>query len=239
MRKIIFYFVIFFFPVLGQSAGEPIEAKVKTDLAKMASFLGDANTVAFTAEAINVDVTSTLQRLHFITSMRGAIQRPNKVFLEKTGSENTTLVSNGREIILLDRKENKFIRIPFSGDLSALIEKLEDLNVELPFAGLLRVDTLRNIEKQVFRGDHYGTVNIFGVNCSHLALRQDSIDWQAFIAEDGSPKKLIVTSKMLTGMPEHSIFFKEVKRNIPLEEGIFSIQLPKGASEVPVAEGDV
>lgn len=220
---------------LGATPSEPIEPKVKAEIAKLAAFLSDSQSLSFKAEATNVDVSSTLQRLHYDTALRGAMQRPNKFFLEKTGEENETLWFDGSQIVVLDRDENKFIRVPFSGNLEDLVKKLESLKVEAPFGGLLRKDILDHVDAHVFRGDNYPRQTIDGTDCAHLALRQDSVDWQAWIAADGAPKKLLITSKMLTGMPEHQIIFRAMERNKAIEASVFTPVIPKNATEAPVA----
>lgn len=224
-------------PAYAGGPSEAIEPQVKTEIAKMASYLQGADTLQFKGELTTADVSSTLQRLHYHTSIRGAIKRPNLLFLEKTGAENVSIWVNGREAIVLDRKQNKYVRIPVSGNLDQIGETLEDNNVEMPFGGLLRGDISKKVSDHVFRAEHYGDSMVDGVKCSHEALRQDSIDWQVWIAADGAPKKLILTSKMLSGMPEHEILIREVRKDEAIPDSVFNAALPAGAAEVPVAGG--
>ena len=67
---------------LGQQEGrEPaIEPQVKVELQKMVNYFQAADTISFRALNVTEDVSSTLQKLQYDTSVEGVIQRPNKVY---------------------------------------------------------------------------------------------------------------------------------------------------------------
>lgn len=223
--------------LFAEPAAEPaVEPRAMAELKKMVSYFEVAEGLTFTAMSTTEDVSSTLQKLQADSSLEGVIQRPNKAYLKKSGSEQMTLWFDGQIATILDRKANRYAIIPVNGDLAALVEKLDDLGIETPFAGLLDRSLLQHVEKHVFKGDFYGATEINGLATNHLAFRQDSVDWQLWTdAATGAPRKVVITSKMLAAAPEHMILFKEVKAAPKdISPSTFQANIPGDATEVPI-----
>jgi len=167
-----------------------IEPRAKEALQKMVNFFESADTISFRALTVTEDVSSTLQKLQYDTSVEGVIQRPNKLYFKKSGHEQGTLWFDGQTATILDRKANRFAKIAVNGDLSALVAKLDSLGIETPFAGLLDKNIIKQVDDHVFKGDYYGAVSCDGLETAHLAFRQDAVDWQLWTDTlTGAPKK--------------------------------------------------
>jgi hypothetical protein len=222
----------------GQQEGkEPsIEPKVKETLQKMVNYFQSADTLSFRALAVTEDVSSTLQKLQYDTSVEGVIQRPNKVYFKKSGHEQASLWFDGQIATILDRKANRYAKIEVNGDLSDLVVKLDKLGIETPFAGLFDKNILKHVEEHVFKGDYYGAVSFDGIETAHLAFRQDAVDWQLWTdALSGAPKKVVITSKMLAAAPEHMLLFKDVQVNpANVSPETFQPAIPQDAQEIPM-----
>ena len=220
----------------GGGGEPPVEPRVTETLQKMVSFFEGADSLSFKAITITEDVSSTLQKLQFDTSIEGALQRPNKIMMKKSGYEQTTLWYDGQTATILDRKSNRFAKVAINGDLRALVKKLDELGIETPFAGLLDRSILKHVDDHVFKGDYYGQTEVDGAKTIHLALRQDTVDWQLWTdAQSGAPKKVVITSKMLASGPEHLMLLKETTVNPPnLSPDTFQAQIPADAVEVPI-----
>jgi hypothetical protein len=187
--------------------------------------------------ATTEDVSSTLQKLQFDSVMQGAIQRPNKIYLDRRGAENGALWFDGTNVTILDRKNNKFVKFQVQGGIDGLIDKLDDLGVEAPLAGLMRGGIVEHVKDHVFKGDYYGEALLGDQVTHHLAMRQDEVDWQIWLDKDSyAPRKLVITSKMMTGSPQHQVWFKELNKDPQLAEGVFLPQIPANAEEIPLAQ---
>jgi hypothetical protein len=220
----------------GSPGAADIEPRATATLQKMVDFFESAGSLSFKSLASTEDVSSTLQKLQFDSSLEGVIQRPNKLYFHKSGSEQMDLWYDGETATMLDRKANKFSKIVLNGDIPALIAKLESLGVEMPFAGLINKSILQHVKDHVFKGDYYGATEIDGVRTIQTAFRQDAIDWQLWTdAETGAPKKVVITSKMLAGAPEHTMFIKEVAINAKdVPASTFQAKVPADATEIPI-----
>lgn len=226
---------------VARAGDEPVvEQRVKDELAKMVAQFEGTQALSFKAVTTLEDVSSNLQKLQFDTVVEGVIQRPNKLYLKKSGYEQATMWFDGQTVTILDRKANKYTKIQYSGNFSGLINKLEAIGVDMPFAGMFDRTILKHVNDHVFKGDFYGASQVGDTATNHMAFRQDEIDWQLWTAADTSlPKKIVITSKMLAGAPQHSMVIQELKKN---PEGItnatFMAQLPNGATEVQIQNNE-
>jgi hypothetical protein len=220
----------------AQKSAADVEPKVKTTLEKMVKYLESVENLAFTAASTTEDVSSTLQKLQSDTSLEAVLQYPNKVYFKKSGNEQMSLWFDGQTVTILDRTANKYSKVALVGSLQDLVNKLDDLGIEAPLAGILNRGILKHVEDHVFKGDHYGLTELDGKPMEHLALRQDSIDWQLWTcAETGAPKKVVITSKMLAGAPQHTTMISNVVvNNSKLQSSVFDAVIPANATEIQI-----
>jgi hypothetical protein len=215
--------------------GPTVDPRVSETLTAMAHKLTSAQTLVFTALTTTEDVSSTLQKLQFDTTVKGVVKRPNLAFVEKAGAENVTIWFDGSTLIVLDRSANTFLRVPVKGDIDALLAKLDELQIEAPFGGLLSADLEQKVSEYVYQGDYYAQTLIDDRQVHHLALRQENVDWQVWIDVDTAlPKKAVITSKMLAAAPEHQLLIKDLQVDGEIDASVFKAALPADAREVPV-----
>jgi hypothetical protein len=210
-----------------------VDPQVTQSLSDMIAALAKANTIVFTATSTTEDASSMLEKLQFDTTVHGTIQRPNLVYVEKTGAENVTIWFDGANVTVLDRTANTYLQAPVNGDIDDLLATLDGLQVEAPFGGLLRSDLLQKVADYVYQGDYYAQTVIDDHPVNHLAMRQENVDWQLWTDTDTSlPRKVVITSKMLNGAPDNQFLVRDVKVNTPIDASIFKAALPAGASAV-------
>jgi hypothetical protein len=224
----------------GSDQEARIEPRALQTLQSMARFFEGSDAISFQALASTEDVSSSLQKLTYETTIDGVVQRPDKVYLKKSGNDQVTLWFDGQTATFLDRASNHYARIQVTGGIRGLIDRLDDLGIETPFAGLIDPRVVDDVQTHAFKGDFYGAAEVDGMQTNHLAFRQDAVDWQLWTdASSGAPKKLVITSKMLAGSPEHQIFFKTLVRNpSDVTDAVFQAQLPSGATEVQLQQQD-
>ena len=120
----------------AQKSVADVEPKVKTTLEKMVKYLESVENLAFTATSTTEDVSSTLQKLQSDTSLEAVIQYPNKVYFKKSGNEQMSLWFDGQTVTILDRTAKKYSKVALVGSLQDLVNKLDDLGIEAPLAGI-------------------------------------------------------------------------------------------------------
>ncbi|MGB7691049.1 MAG: DUF2092 domain-containing protein, partial [Pseudolabrys sp.] len=83
---------------------------------------------------------------------------------------------------------------------------------------------------------------INGVECDHLAFRNNDVDWQLWV-EVGTqpiPRKYIITNKAVTGMPQYTLRIKDWKTDLQVAADAFAFKPPTDAKRVDfVALSDI
>ena len=81
---------------------------------------------------------------------------------------------------------------------------------------------------------HIGQGVIDGIECDHLAFRNNDVDWQIWI-EVGSrpiPRKYVITSKAVTSGPQYTLRIKEWKTDVQVPADTFAFKPPADAKKV-------
>ena len=89
----------------------------------------------------------------------------------------------------------------------------------------------------VIDAKHIGRGVIDGVECEHLAFRNDDVDWQIWI-EIGArpiPRKYVITSKAVTGAPQYTLRIKEWKTDVQVAADAFAFKPPADAKKVDMS----
>jgi hypothetical protein len=76
--------------------------------------------------------------------------------------------------------------------------------------------------------------SVRGVRTHHLALRQESLDWQIWIeaGERLVPKKFVITFKDLPGSPQYTAVFTNWEFSPQLSDFVFLADLPEEAHRI-------
>ncbi len=74
-------------------------------------------------------------------------------------------------------------------------------------ADLLSADPYAVLTEGVVSGALVGTAFVGGVECDHLAFRNDAVDWQIWISKGDQklPMKYVITTKWVTAAPQYQL----------------------------------
>ena len=115
-------------------------------------------------------------------------------------------------------------RSKFSGSVDQVIDVLRDNHgVIAPGADLLLTNPFDVLMADVIEGAHIGKGVIDGVECDHLAFRNEDTDWQIWI-EAGArpiPRKYVITNKGVAGAPQYTLRIKEWRTEVPADAFAF------------------
>ena len=81
---------------------------------------------------------------------------------------------------------------------------------------------------------HIGHGVIDGVECEHLAFRNQDIDWQLWVrtGADPIPRKMVITSKAVGRRPQYTLTIRDWKTDVPVDAATFTFKAPAGAKKV-------
>jgi hypothetical protein len=118
-----------------------------------------------------------------------------------------------------------------------VISRLRDeFGVAAPGADLLLSRVYEELITDVLDAKHIGQGVIDGVECEHLAFRNEDTDWQLWV-EIGArpiPRKYVITSKAVTGAPQYTLRIKDWRTDVETKEDAFAFSPPAGASKVAI-----
>jgi Predicted periplasmic protein len=182
-------------------------------LKSMADYVGAQKNISATFESDIEVLTSDLEKIQFTSSGRMALTRPDKLYAQRTGGyADVELFYDGKTVTIRDRGAKVASRIDAPATIDELVDELrEKYAVEAPGADLLLSDTEAALINGVVEAKYIGRGVVDGVECEHLAFRNDEVDWQLWVAVGPKPipHKYVITNKAVTGAPQYTLRIRE------------------------------
>jgi hypothetical protein len=189
-------------------------------------------------------ITPDLQKIQFTASGDVLVDRQGGLRATRTGGyADVELVFDGKAVIVHNRPAKTYTRVEAPGSIDALVQRLRsDHGVEIPGADLLLSRSFGQLTEDVLDAKHVGLGVIDGVECEHLAFRNQETDWQIWV-ETGArpiPRKYVITSKAVAQAPQYTLRIKELRTDVNPDAGAFVFRAPEGTKQVALdALGDI
>jgi hypothetical protein len=219
-------------PVSGAHA-EKGEDAVKI-LKSMSDYIAGQKTLSANFDSDVEVITSSLQKLQFVSSGQVQLSRPDKLRATRTGGyADVEIVFDGKTLTVNGKDKNLFAQMDSPGSVDQMIGLLRDkYSVAAPGGDLLLSRSFDEMMADVIDANDIGRGVVDGVECEHLAFRNVETDWQIWI-ELGArpiPHKYIITSKGVTGMPQYTLRISNWRADVPADA--FAFKAPQGAKKV-------
>jgi hypothetical protein len=210
------------------------EAQARALFLAMTDYLEAQQSLSFDVDS-SVDVVTTAgQKLKIATSASIALQRPDKIRVQRRGGfASVEVVFDGKTLSVLNRDANVYGQADLPGSVDDLVNTLRnDFRHPLPAADLLATDIEAALTAEVTEVMDLGSGVIRGEECDHLAFRTPEVDWQIWIAQGDQPHpcRFVITSKGVEGWPEYTLDFSGWENG----QSEFAFAAPAGASRVEV-----
>jgi hypothetical protein len=181
-------------------------------------------------------LTPDLQKIQFTASGNVLVDRQGGLRATRTGGyADVELVFDGKAMIIHNRPAKTFTRVEAPGSIDELIQRLRSEHlVEIPGADLLLSGSFNQLTEDIVDAKHVGLGVIDGVECEHLAFRNQDTDWQLWI-ETGArpiPRKYVITSKAVAQAPQYTLRIKELRTDVNSDASAFVFRAPEGAKQV-------
>ena len=231
-------------PVFGAETQEKIIApQVEELLSHMTAFLNDLSQFTFHAENTEDQLLSSGQKIQFAHTVHVAVRRPNRFRADIHGDiYNQQLFFDGQTITLLDKSHNFYGSLKASGTTeSALDYALESFGLHAPLADFIRRnDAFVVLPPYIESAFYVGLHDVGGVQCHHLAFRQNDVDWQIWIENSATPvpRKIIITQKHVTGAPQFSALISDWSLAPQFADSHFIFEKPKDAKKIQFIPAD-
>jgi len=218
----------------AQAQGDDAAAILKA----MSDYMASQKNISLTFDTDIEVITPDIQKIQFASSGKILLSRPDKLRASRTGGyADVELVFDGKAATVIGKHVNAFTQLNAPGSVDQLVNLLrQQYFVELPGADLLSTHVYDDLILDVLDAKHIGRGVIDGVECEHLAFRNQDTDWQIWI-EVGArpiPRKFVITSKAVTGAPQYTLRIRDWKADAQIGADAFAFSPPAGAKQVEI-----
>ncbi len=227
-------------PVMSAEGIDPEADKI---LKSMSSYLGGTNTFSVKADINNEIVTYDGQKLQLSSFAAVVMERPGKFHVQRKGMfADVEFIFDGKTLTIHGKKLNVYFQREVSGTIDDAIRAVEmETGLDAPGADLLFADPYAILSSGVVRGVYLGTAYVNGVECHHLAFRENKVDWQLWVkaGEEPLPMKYVITTKWQTAAPQYTVELRDWNRKPRIKGDQFTFTVAKGARRletIPVNE---
>ena len=223
----------------GNAATEHPDAVVSPEaravLDRMTAFLNSQQSFTIEAQASRDEVLAYGYKLQNNEWARMTVQRPNRLRVDVDGDiKKRSYFYDGTTLTMYAPDDSVYSKVPAPGTIGEVITQLQDAGVEMPLIDVLSQAFNGTLLEDVRAGRRVGDTTIDGVLTDHLAFRQPLIDWQIWVAKNGAPKRILITTRYALGDPQYEVGLAW-KENARPASSTFQFSPPEGVREIPVA----
>jgi len=222
------------------SGARAAEADAKSLFKAMSDYMAAQKAISFSYDANLEIVTTDLQKLALASSGTAVLNRPDKLRATRTGGfADVELLFDAKTLTLLGKNENLYAQIDIPGTIDHLIDELRHKhNMPLPAADLLMANVYEQLMPPVTDVKDLGSGVVGGIECDHLALRTEEVDWQIWIAQGDRPYpcRYVITSKLIAEGPQYSIQVRDWKTGDEVAADDFSFKNPTKAKKIDLKD---
>lgn len=213
------------------------ETDAKAILAAMSDYMTAQQSFSFDFDATLEVVTTDDQRIALASSGSVAVERPGHIRATRTGGfADLEMAYDGTTFTLIGHNAGVYTQVPLEGTITSMIDSLRnDHGVVLPAADLLMADPAKVLLEGVTDIKDLGSGVIDGMECDHIALRNEELDIQIWIAQGDAPYpcRYVLSARAVALQPQYTIQIDDWETDVDAED--LAVVIPDGASEVDLA----
>lgn len=217
----------------GQADIDPFVAQ----LVKQASdYLQNFKSFSLRADATTEEFLPDGQKIQLSNSKRVLVRRPDRMYGEVISDRGTTrFYYNGKKMSRFDIDNNVYASIDVPNKLDdALDYVMEKYQLDAPLADFLTENLYDNFIANTRSGIYAGLHYMQGKKHHHLAMSNENVDFQIWIADDVAPliHKVAITYKHLPSEPQFVAYLSEWNFSPQTPDMVFEFHPPIDAEEI-------
>lgn len=229
-------------PTFNVFAAEGINPHADEILRAMSDHLANTKALSFNADISNELITTEGQKLQFNSRASVLLERPAHFYITRQGRfADMALYFDGSKLSIFGKGMNAYLQKDVAGTIDDAIRALEQSSdLGLPGADLLLANPYAALAAGVTSSGYYGTANVGGVECHHLAFRTPQVDWQLWVKTGNAPlpMKYVITTKWMTGAPQYSVQLSDWNTKPVMSAGQFTFVAPADAKKLDALNVD-
>jgi hypothetical protein len=182
------------------------------------------------------------QKIQYSASGTLAVSRPSGLWMTRKGPyADVEAFFDGKAVSLYGKGLNVYAQVDSPGP--SIDEALQEFRISTGLdavgADLLAADPYLVLTDGVVSGSLVGSAYVGGVECDHLAFRNDLVDWQIWISKGNRklPMKYVITTKWVTGAPQYTLRVRNWSTE-KVDVQMFSFKPPAGAKKLDAVYSD-
>jgi hypothetical protein len=219
--------------VLAPAQGRA-EDDAKQILKAMSDYLAGQMNFSVTYDSDVEVITPDLQKIQFTSSGQMRVSRPDMMQASRTGGyADVALYLDGKTLTIINKDANSYAQGDAPGSIDQTIDFVRNNGAEVPGADLLLADVYDTLMEGVLDAKHIGEGVVGGIECEHLAFRNEDTDWQIWIERGDRPipRKYVITSKAVASGPQYTLRITDWKEGGASADA-FSYTPPADAKKV-------
>jgi len=226
-----------------KAATSEIDEKTMAIIMRMAEFLAKAQQFSVT-EDIGYDVLQDWdQKIEFGSTRKVVVRRPNRMAMDITDRDGTRrgFRFDGKLIAFFGLDEKVYATAEKPGDLDAAFSYFtNDLQMSLPMADLLTNNFPKSLKDKINEAYFVEDATIGGTPCDHVAIRNDVVDAQLWIAKGDKPvlQRVVLTYKQEDGQPQFWANFRDWNFSPETPDSLFTFTPADGATRIAFVAPD-
>jgi len=210
-----------------------VSPEARAVLDRMKNYLNSQQSFTIEAQASRDELLGYGYKLQNNEWARMTVQRPNRLRVDVDGDiKKRSYYYDGTTLTMYSPDDAVYSRLPAPGTINEVIAQLLQAGVEMPLIDVLSQAYGGTLLDDVRVGIRVGDTMIDGVATDHLAFRQPLIDWQIWVAKNGAPKRILITTRYTLGDPQYEVDL-DWKENTRPPASTFSFSPPEGVREIP------
>jgi hypothetical protein len=225
-----------------KAATSAIDEKAMSTLMRMAEFLAKTPRFSVTTD-IGYEVEQDWgQKLEFGATRTLTVRRPDRLAVDITDRDGTRrgFRFDGKQIAFFGLEENAYATAQKVGDLDAAIAYFkQDLRMPLPLAELISNNLPKVLKERTTEAYAVEETTLGGTRCDHLALRNDVVDAQIWIAKGDQPlpQRIVIIYKRENGQPQFWANFRGWNLSPETPDSLFTFTPAEGAARIAFVAG--
>jgi len=232
-------------PVLAQQSASSASETVFTEpaaivtpdaravLDRMQAYLNSLQTFQIDARSSRDEVLAYGYKLQNNETARMIVQRPNRMRVDVDGDiKHRSYYYDGATLTMFAPDDGVYAQTEAPDSIAKVVNGLLNAGVEMPLIDVLYQAAHGSLLDGVRFGLRVGDTAVDGVMTDHLAFRQANIDWQLWVAKNGQPRRILITTRYEVGDPQYQVSL-DWNAKPKINAATFKFTPPDGAQKIP------
>ncbi len=214
-----------------------VDAYAQSIIKRASEYLADAKGVGFTAEIWEEVPVENGPVLQSTRTVEVNLRRPDRLRAEiRSARIARTLLYNGKSLTVHDALAGCYGTINTPATIDETLDAAADMGIEFPLEDVLMSKPFGDGASKATAGQYLGVEEVLGKRCHHLAFRNESFDWQAWVDEGPLPvlRKAVLHFTKEEGKPALTALFSNWRMGSNLPLSAYEFTPPPGTHKIEI-----